>query len=296
MAPPSSLHARLRDYYSLAKPGIIYGNLITTIGGFLLGSSRSGYHAGIALLSATIAGLSLVVASGSAFNNYIDRDIDALMERTKERPLVEGRISGRVALIYAATLGILGFFVLAAFANWLATAAAAIGFFFYVFMYTLWTKRRSAYGTVVGSVAGAVPPVVGYCAGSGRLDGGALILFAILALWQMPHFFAIGIRRRAEYAAAHVPILPVRYGVRAAKIAIFLYIIAFAAATMSLSAFGYAGTGYFVAAFALSVIWLALAVRGFSARDDARWARTMFFSSLAVLFILFAVIAAGALL
>jgi heme o synthase len=290
MAVPTA--SRFKDYYSLAKPGIIYGNLITTIGGFVLASRG---RVDVGLLIATLAGISLVMASGGAFNNYLDRDIDALMERTRDRPLVAGRITRRPALIYGTCLGAAGFFLLIFYTNLLAAAVAAIGFFFYVVMYTIWAKRRSVYGTVVGSVSGAVPPVVGYCAASGRLDGGALILFLILALWQMPHFFAIGIYRRDEYAAASLPILPVRNGIRAAKIAMLFYVVAFTAAAVALAAFGYAGFGYLVVAALLGAGWLALAVSGFWAKNDRRWARAMFFASLGVLVILFIAISAGAL-
>jgi len=279
----------LKDYYELAKPGIVYGNVITTVGGFVL-AARGNVQ--LSVLAAAIVGLSLVVGSGSTFNNYLDRDIDARMERTKNRALVAGRISGRAALVYATVLGVAGFATLALFANWIATAVAGIGFFFYVFAYTLWSKRRAPFGTVVGSISGAVPPVIGYCAASGRLDGGALILFAILVLWQMPHFFAIGIYRREEYAAAGIPILPVAYGVRAAKWASVWYILAFASAAFALGGFGYFGDGapriiYLAIAALLCVIWLAAAAYGFRARNDSRWARGMFFVSLAVLVFLF---------
>lgn len=304
----------LSDYYELAKPGIIYGNLITLAGGFLLASGGAGSWAEIRLFIAAALGLSLVIASGSVFNNYIDRDIDSRMERTKDRALVAGRVEGRKALAYGMLLGGAGFAILLAFTNMIAVDVAAIGFFFYVFAYTLWTKRRWTFGTVVGSVSGAVPPVVGYAAAAGRLDADAAILFLILAMWQMPHFFAIGIYRREEYAAAGIPILPVRYGVAATKRAILLYTAAFAVAALALGAYwpqgagALAGTGsgtvsgaeiaYLAVAAIASIFWIALALGGFRERGtaaDSRWARRMFFVSLIVLAALFVTIGGAAL-
>src|SRR5690348_2228318 len=156
-----------------------------------------------------LAGLAFVMASGCVFNNYIDRDIDAAMGRTKDRALVVGRISKRAAFVYGTMLGAAGFGLLVFFTNMLTVAVAGTGFFFYVFMYSLWSKRRTVHSTIIGSVAGATPPIVGYAATSGRLDLAAALLFLTLVLWQMPHFYAIGIRRFGEYAAAGIPILPV---------------------------------------------------------------------------------------
>ena len=142
------------------------------------------------------------------------------MERTKDRALAAGRISGRAAIVYGTILGFVGFAVLVLHTNLLTAAIAAVGFFFYVFMYSLWFKRRSICGTVVGSIAGAVPPLVGYCAASNRFDAAAILLFFILAIWQMPHFFAIAIYRFNDYAAASIPVFPVKKEIQKTKIAI----------------------------------------------------------------------------
>ena len=286
------------NYYALAKPGIIFGNIITALGGFALATRGTGGASGtpidFPLLGAMLIGLSLVIASGSVFNNYFERRTDALMERTKDRALVVGRISPRAALAYAATLGALGFFILTVYVNIIAAAVALVGFFFYVVMYTLLFKHRSSWGTLIGAVAGAVPPVVGYAAAANQLDAAAIILFAILALWQMPHFYAIGIYRRDEYAAAAIPILPVTAGLRATKIVMLIYIAAFAAAAATLSNYAAVGNVYRAVVIVLSAAWLALSLRGFWARDDRRWARTMFFLSLVILIVLFATIALDA--
>lgn len=153
--------------------------------------------------------MSLVVASGCVFNNYIDRDIDRKMERTKNRVLVKGLISPAVSLVYATLLGIAGFMLLWFGANPLACWLGVMGFVVYVGVYSLYMKRHSVYGTLIGSLSGAAPPVIGYCAVTGEFDSGAAILLAIFSLWQMPHSYAIAIFRFKDYRAANIPVLPV---------------------------------------------------------------------------------------
>ncbi len=278
--------ATIKEYYRLVKPGILYANLIPVIGGFALGTDAA-EHFGLVLFAAVLAGIVFVIASGCVFNNYIDRDIDKAMERTKDRALATGRISGRAALVYATCLGVIGFLTLVLFTNLLTAGTAFVGFFFYVFMYSLWSKRRTTYGAIVGSVAGGVPPVVGYVAASGRLDMAALVLSSILILWQMPHFYAIAIRHAKEYEAAGVPVMPLVRGVRAAKARILLYVAAFTLVAPLLAVFGYEGSLYFAVAVLLGLSWLALCIKGFRAKDDARWARMMFSFSLVVMVALF---------
>jgi protoheme IX farnesyltransferase len=242
------------------------------------------------LFAATLVGLSLVIASACVTNNYLDRGIDAKMSRTKKRALVVGAISSQQAIIYAAVLGLLGAGILAWFTNLLALWVAIFGFFAYVALYGL-AKRHSVYGTEVGSISGAIPPVVGYVAVAGHFDAAALILFLILVTWQMPHFYAIAIFRRTDYAAAHIPVLPVKRGLRATKIRMLIYIVAFIVATHALTAFGYSSHAYMVIAALLGVIWLGLCVRGFWAKDDIKWARRMFAFSLVVITVLSVAIA-----
>ena len=291
----------MRHYYELTKAGLVFGNIVAVVAGFLLGQSIAGFGMPLAkaeMLAAAVIGLGLVMASGCVFNNYLDRDIDGKMERTKRRALVTRRVSGRNAIVFGTVLGIAGFFILAFFTNALAVAVAGIGFVFYVFVYTIGTKRRSPYGTAMGAVAGATPPVVGYAAAAGRIDLAALILFFIMFTWQMPHFFAIAIRREEDYAAAKVPVLPVRSGVARTKLSMAIYIIEFIAASSLLAVFGYAGAPYLAIALALGITWFVLAVRGFGIRGvehDRRWARDMFFFSLVVMVVLFAAIGVGAL-
>lgn len=270
----------IKDYFSITKPGIIGGNAITVVAGFLL-ASRGDIDWW--LLVATLAGLSLVVASGCVFNNYIDRDIDALMERTKERALVKGTITPRSALIYGSVLAILGLGALVFYTNLLTTGMAVLGLFVYVVVYSLWLKRSSVHGTIVGSISGAMPPVVGYLAVSGSIDLGVVILFFILALWQMPHSFAIAIYRLEDYTKAGIPVLPVIKGILITKIQTLVYVALFVMATFALPVFGYAGYEYLLVMAILGIGWLGLSARGFYSINDKTWARNMFIYSIAIL-------------
>ncbi len=269
----------LKTYYELTKPGIVYGNAFTTLAAFLFASH---WHSSLLLFAATLVGISFVIASACVFNNYMDRTIDLTMERTKHRALAAGTISAMSALIYASFLGILGTAFLFIYVNALTASIAVFGFFFYVVVYGV-SKRTSHWGTVVGSISGAVPLVVGYTAVTGRLDVVAGILFLILALWQMPHFYAISLYRMDDYRNAGIPVLPIRKGVRATKIYILWYIIAFTFATSLLWFYGVARYTYLVGMLILGVAWFWLGVRGFKTANDALWARKLFFFSLIVL-------------
>ncbi|PHZ33202.1 protoheme IX farnesyltransferase [Yersinia mollaretii] len=270
----------IKQYLQVTKPGIIFGNLISVVGGFLLASKGVIDYP---LFLATMFGVSLVVASGCVFNNYIDRDIDRIMERTKNRVLVKGLIDPKVSLIYASVLGIAGMLLLYVAANLLAMLLAVIGFVIYVGVYSLYMKRKSVYGTLIGSLSGAAPPVIGYCAVTGQFDMGALILLLIFSLWQMPHSYAIAIFRFKDYQAANIPVLPVIKGISVTKNHITLYILAFMVATLMLTLSGYAGYKYLVVAAAVSVWWLGMALRGYKATNDIVWARKLFvFSIIAI--------------
>ncbi len=266
----------LKRYLLVTKPGIIFGNLISVVGGFFLASKGS---LELDIFLATLVGVSLVIASGCVFNNYIDRDIDCLMERTRNRVLVQGLIGPRASLGYATGLGVVGVALLY-WVNPLSAALGGLGFVVYVGLYTLWLKRRSVYGTLVGSLSGATPPVIGYCAVSNEFDSGALILLLIFSLWQMPHSYAIAIFRFKDYQAAAIPVLPVKKGIALTKSHILRYIMAFAPATVMLTFSGHAGLFYFTVATLVSLIWLVMAWKGFQVTDDRVWARQLFIFSI----------------
>jgi protoheme IX farnesyltransferase len=274
----------IKEYYRLIKPGIVYGNAIPAVAGFLL-ASRGDIQYGVML--AMLVGISLVVASGCVFNNYIDRDIDALMERTKKRALVTGLVNKTAALRYAVTLFSFGVGLLAVSTNRMTVYAALLGFLVYVVIYSLFVKRTSMHGALIGSISGAMPLVVGYLAVHGVLDSEAVILFLIMSLWQMPHSLAIAIYRLRDYQAADISVTPVRKGIRIAKIEIVIYTKLFITATLSLYVFGYVTYLYFFIMGALGYTWLILALYGLFKKniDDATWARRVFLFSIIILLV-----------
>lgn len=257
----------------MTKPGIIFGNLVTLSGGFFLGSEG---HINYFMWLIAMVGMALVIGAGCVFNNVIDKDIDGMMERTKERALVLGLISDKTALLYAITLALLGFALLYAFTNALTLLFAALGFFVYVVVYSLVLKRRSTYSTIIGSIAGAVAPVIGYVAATNRLDLGALFLFLMLLLWQMPHFYAISIYRMSDFKAAAIPVLPLKRTMFYTKVSMLVYMLLFAVAAVAPSLFGYTGHIYFVIAILASCYWLYLGLQGFKTAQDAPWAKKVF--------------------
>lgn len=267
------------NYYLLTKPGIILGNLLTLAGGFFLASKG---YVDLFLFFITLLGLALIIASACVFNNYIDRKLDKTMARTQNRPLVTGLISGKNAIIFGSILVLLGTLLLFLYTNLLTTFIALTGFSVYVFLYSLW-KGRTIYGTAVGSVAGAVPPLVGYTAVSNQLDLGAFLFFMVLVLWQMPHFFSIAIFHFKDYKRAGIPAYPIVKGMFLAKLRMALYIVAFLVATSSLTFFDYVGVGFFWITLLLGISWLLLCLGGFFSKNDERWGRQMFYLSLVII-------------
>jgi heme o synthase len=270
----------LKTYYRLTKPGIIYGNILTATGGFFLASKG---QIDWWLLFATLAGMSLIIASGCVFNNYIDRGIDKKMARTRKRALVSGLIPIRNALISGTVIGCSGVVVLSLWTNLLVVTIGLTAWFFYVVLYAV-AKRRSVHGTLVGTIPGAAPPIAGYAAATGHLDSGALILFLIMVFWQMPHFYAIALYRFKDYKAAGLPVLPVKKGAHSTKTQILAYIAGFIIATAMLSIFGYTGLLWVVVMASLGLYWLWLGMKGFnSVTNDTIWARKMFMFSLVII-------------
>lgn len=264
------------NYYLITKPGIILGNLITVAAGFLLASHGKIYPG---LLLATLVGLTLIIASACIFNNYIDRNVDKKMKRTRNRPFAAGLISQTGAIILAVVLVLAGTGILYYFTNVITTLIAASGFFVYVIPYSLW-KCHTIYGTAIGSIAGAVPPVVGYCAVSNQIDAGALIFFFMMILWQMPHFFSIALYRYDDYAAAGIPVLPVQKGVLRTKIHMVIYIIGFIIVSSLLTVFHYTGYLFLTAVVLFGLAWLGLCLEGFRTDDNKHWGFQMFRFSL----------------
>lgn len=266
----------IKKFIYLTKPGIIFGNFISVMGGFFLASQG---NIDLWLLLVTLLGTSLVVASGCVVNNIIDQDIDVKMERTRNRALVKKSVSNTAAFIYAAVLGVFGFALLYFFTNLLAVAFAAFGFFVYVVLYSLYLKRHSIHQTLVGSLSGACPPVIGYCAVANQFDVGALILFILFCIWQMPHSFAIAIFRLNDYVSARIPVLPAKKGIYITKLQSAVYVLLFMLTGNLLYVFHYVGLIYLIIFAGLCAYWLYLAVSGFKAIDDRVWARRFFLFS-----------------
>lgn len=288
------MSSSVKTYYQLTKPGIIYGNALTAAAGFFLASALKNYF-NLWLLLATLAGTSFVIGSACVFNNFIDRDIDLLMARTKNRAIASRVVKSHNALIFAAILGLLGFSILTLYTNLLTVIVGLIGFIDYVILYGL-SKRQSVYGTLIGSISGATPIIAGYLAVTNNFDPAALILFLILVLWQMPHFYAIAIYRLDDYKAAKIPVLPIIRGVGITKIHMLLYIVAFISTISLLTVLGYTGYSYLVVMLLLSLGWLGLSIRGFSVSNERRWARQMFLLSLVIILSLSVMLSVGAIL
>jgi protoheme IX farnesyltransferase len=268
--------------YRLTKPGVTYGNLITTVAGYLF---AAGGHIDWSVFIMLTIGTWAVIASACVINNYLDRDIDAVMTRTKKRPLLTGEVTPRQALVLGGALGIGGTLLLSIFTNYLVVGAGALGWVTYVWLYGALGKRKSVHGTLVGSVSGAAPILAGYVAASGTVDLGAVLVFAVLFFWQMPEFYSIAIYRKAEYAAAGVPVITVVKGVRTAIVHIFGYTLAFVVSAMLLVVFGYAGLTYAVVMGACCLYWLFLAAKGLGAGNPEAWARRMFKFSMIILLV-----------
>jgi heme o synthase len=267
----------VKSYYLLTKPGIIMGNLITALGGAAL-ALKGPFP--IWRFLTMLLGLTCVIASACVFNNYIDRESDKKMARTKNRPLVLGIIPIRSALFFAASIGSLGTAILFLFVNALSAWLSIGGFFAYVILYSF-SKYHSVYCTLIGSIAGALPPVIGYCSISNRLDMAAVTLFAMVALWQMPHFYAIAIFRLKDYVAANIPVFPNKKGIDRTKIHMLFFLIAFIIVSLFLALF--AGPLYLLVTICVSIYWLVIAIQGFRARSNRVWARKMFSVSLIVI-------------
>jgi protoheme IX farnesyltransferase len=267
-------------YYSLTKPRVLYGNVLTTVAGFLYASRGS---IDWLLFAAVCAGTTLIIAAACVTNNYLDQDIDVKMDRTKKRAIVAGEIPGWHAIVFALVLGITGLGILVAYTNTIVAVLGVIGFVDYVVLYGMWSKRLSIHGTLVGSISGAIPILAGYVGAAGVIDVAAIILFAVLFLWQMPEFYSIAIYRKKEYAAAKVPVISVVRGVWSTTVQIFVYTVAFVVATLALAVWGGASLTYGIVMLLLGAYWIRLGAEGLQRKGDDMWARQMFRYSLSMI-------------
>ncbi len=267
-----------KDFLSLIKIGIVNSNLITTFTGMWLALHISGlsFLGNLNTVLLTLIGSSLIIAGSCAVNNYYDRDIDHLMERTKVRPTVTGKIQPNQALWSGILLVALGLIMLL-MTTVMAAVIGFIGVFTYVVLYTMWTKRRYTINTVVGSVSGAVPPLIGWTAVEGHIGVVAWVLFMILFIWQIPHFLALAIKKTEDYRAANIPMLPVVHGFEVTKRQIIVWV----ACLLPLPFFlGSLGLPIVILGTLLNVGWLVLGLMGFRMKNIMKWATLMFVYSL----------------
>lgn len=270
--------ATWKDYISVLKLGITIANLMATAAGLWVGSHG---HPNILTLVFTLVGTALVVAGGAALNNFVDRDIDHRMARTSERAIVSGKVPASAALGMGLSLGAVGTLVLALLVNLTAAACAFLGLIVYSYIYSVWLKRTTTLSTVLGGVAGAMPPVVGFAAGSGGSLGiAAWVLFCIFFLWQPPHFLPLAMKRTEEYRAAGIPMLPVVKGYPATKWQTLHYTAAMVPVSLLLYGLHYEGNIYLVVALVLGLMFLYRAITGLFIKDDLAWASKLFGFSL----------------
>ncbi|WP_203339376.1 heme o synthase [Planococcus beijingensis] len=275
----------LKDFLALIKIGIVNSNLITVFTGLWLAFQFSDRHflSELNILVYTIVGSALIIAGSAAMNNYIDTDIDPLMESKKARPTVTGRFKPSAVLALAVSFIVIGeIFLFSASVS--AGILGIAGVLAYVVLYSMWSKRRHVSNTIVGSISGAIPPLIGWAAVEPSLGAGAWALFLIMFIWQPPHFYALAMKRTEEYRAANIPMLPVVKGFHRTKKSMLAWVVMLFPLPFLLMELG---TGFIILATLLNIGWLVLAIRGFKVTDDLKWAKTMFIYSLNYMTILF---------
>lgn len=239
---------RVKDFFILSKPIIVLLLLVTTYGGLVAGGKA---WPSASLTFWTLFGGALAAAGSSALNQYIDRELDKNMQRTSKRPLADGRLTAPEGLSYGLALCLVSYYVMAGYVNLLAAMLSLVGIFYYVFFYSVWLKKATVQNIVIGGGAGAIPPMVGWAAATGELTLAAWILFAIIFMWTPPHFWALAIVRKNDYARAGVPMLPVVEGEEKTRRQILIYTVELIAVTLLLPIFNLAGTIYLISAIVL---------------------------------------------
>ncbi len=270
------------DYLALLKPRVMSLVVFTGFAGLVVAPGK------LHPLTATLAVLCIAAAAGGAgaINMWYDRDIDALMERTRNRPIPAGRISPENALVFGLAISVASIIVMGVAVNAVAAALLAFANFFYVFIYTIWLKRRTPQNIVIGGAAGAMPPLIGWAAVTGEVGVESFALFLLIFMWTPPHFWALALYRRDDYANAGVPMLPVVAGKAETRRQIYIYSMLLVAISLAPVVLGFAGAGYGLAAAVMGGKFLHLAFRVKQGRCDQA-ARRMFYFSILYLFVLF---------
>ncbi len=263
--------------YRLTKPGVTYGNLITTFAGYLF--AANGAVEWSVFLGLTL-GTWAVIASACVINNYLDQDIDAVMTRTQKRPLLTGEVTPRQALIFGMLLGVAGVVLLAVLTNYWVVGAGLFGWIVYVWLYGALGKRRSVHGTLVGAVSGAVPIWAGWLAVNPGIDIVGILLFLVIFFWQMPEFYAISIFRKDEYAKASVPVSAVVRGVPATVRQIVIYTVLTVMSTLALIVSPLTSWTMTTILSIVCAVWLYVVLQGLFMKNTVRWAKKEFHTAL----------------
>ena len=283
-----------RDLLALTKPRVMTLVVFTGLCGLLVAPAP--IHPVLGFTA--ILCIALGAGAAAALNMWYEADLDALMKRTASRPIPAGRLDRQAALHFGVGLGFFSVVLMGVATNWLAAAILALSILFYVFVYTIWLKRRTPQNIVIGGAAGAFPPLIGWAAVTGDVATLPLILFALIFLWTPPHFWALSLFFRSDYAAAGVPMLPVVAGARATRIQILLYTVPMAGAAIAPWPLGLAGPLYGAAAAALSALFVALALRVLANRASEPAAmkpeKRLFAYSILYLFAIFGALVADA--
>ncbi len=288
LGTPSAARQLVSDYVELTKPKVQSLLLLTTVAAMLVAGEPS-----IGLILLTCLGGYLSAGGAGAVNHWYDRDIDAAMERTADRPVPSGRVAPRAALTFGIGLAVTSFVLMSLTINVLAASLSLAGFLGYVFIYTVWLKRRTPQNIVIGGAAGAFPPLVGWAAVEGSLNGTALYLFAIVFFWTPPHFWALSILMKEEYAKVGVPMLPTVRGEDETRRQILLYTVLLYAVTQLPFCAGGMGVIYLVSSLGLGALFIGGAVRLYR-RADRRAALQLYLFSLLYLALLFVAMVADA--
>ena len=282
----------LMDYVALTKPRIVSALLITAMGGMV---AAAGGMPDAAIATAVLIGGALAAGGAHALNHYFDRDIDAVMGRTSGRPVAAGRVTPQRAFVFGVLLNAAAFVMLSSMTNTLSAVLTLSATLFYVLVYTIGLKRTTPHNIVIGGAAGAIPPMVGWAAVTGEVGIEALYMFSIVFFWTPPHFWALALLIKDDYARAGIPMLPVVAGVAETKLQIFLYTLMLVALSILFFATGTVGWLYLGSAIALGAPFVYYSWR-LLRRPESEGARGLFQYSLAYLVLLFAAIAADGVL
>jgi heme o synthase len=285
--PPLDVFQRLKDFLVLTKPLIVGLLLVTTFAGLVTGGKA---WPSLSLTFWTLLAGALAAGGSGAINQYIDRDLDKNMQRTARRPMAAGRMTPAEGLSFGLALCIISFYLMAGFVNFLAAFLSLAGIVYYVVLYSILLKKATVQNIVIGGGAGAIPPMVGWAAATGRLDIPAWILFMIIFMWTPPHFWALALVRRNEYARAGVPMLPVVRGESETRKQMLIYTVLLVALSLSMSIFNFAGNVYLVSALVLGAGLLLAAWRVYRT-DSTRIAWQMYrYSSMYLMFLFLALV------